>query len=209
MATEHLHKVDEVGPQAFGVVVLRVLQAPSASLVVEAGGCLVDGPAALLFLVVLASFDVATEVRVFRQSGGHGLRQIQLLDVLRLHEDDDMHVDPAGAVVVLRGCLASAILILEPQEEVQATDLSLLVKNTEDVALPRFVPMSPRSPQQQAFHSLDHDVHYVQRLRHRQEEALLEHLLHLVADPLVVGEAPFVGGDGEEDARVADLPHHV
>ena len=112
-------------------------------------------------------------------------------------------------MVVLRGCLASAILIFQAHEEVQAAGLALPINNAEDVALPRFAPVSPRLPQQQAFHGLDHDVHHVQRLRRRQEEALLEHLLHLIADPLVVGEAPFVGGNGEEDARVADLPHHV
>ena len=77
------------------MVVLGVLQAPGTGFAVKASRCFVDGPAALV-PVVLAAFDVAAELRVCRQSSGHGLGQVQLLDVLGLNENDDAHVDSAG-----------------------------------------------------------------------------------------------------------------
>ena len=76
VAAEHLHEINEVGAQAFRMVVLRVLQEPRARVTIEASRFFVDRPAALLVPVVLAAFDIATKVRVFGQSGRHGLGQI-------------------------------------------------------------------------------------------------------------------------------------
>ena len=124
----------------------------------------------------------------------------------------------AASVVLLRAFFPLAVLVLEPSEEIDNRFPAAAVLASEQVLRPgpifslslrtlARVPLVPAC--EHAANQFFEDVRDVERLGGRQVQAGAEGLLHLVEDPVVVREGPFVRRDGEEKRRVAELPLHI
>ena len=215
MARKPVHEIGAEDAQALLDVGRLALQQQLVQRLVEARLTIVDGPARGAAVVRPASISlrpvhVALQRLLLRLRGEEVVLQLHVGHVVR--EEEHVQVRPPGAVVALRAFLSAAVLELQARERDHAGGLASGVLGRKDVLAPLPVCAAPGLlvvARQEASHDLEQYVRHVERLAHRQLQARMQDLSHLVLQPLVILEGGLPGRDGEEELRQADLADQV